>query len=108
MEGEGHAVRCASNGQTALRLAREELPDVVLLDVCLPAADGFEVCRRLKEDASAKPVPVIFRGALEETPEKTQGFAAGGADYLTKPFDVAEALVRARTRVALHRLQGAT
>ena len=106
MEGEGHAVRCASNGQTALRLASEELPDVVLLDVRLPDADGFEVCRSLKEDASAQPVPVIFLGALEETAEKTRGFAAGGADYITKPFDVAEALARVRTHVALRRLQG--
>ena len=105
MEGEGHAVRCASNGHTALRLASEELPDVVLLDVRLPDVDGIEMCRRLKREAGTRGVPVILLSALEDARDKVAGFAAGAVDYLVKPFQAEEVLARTHTHVALHRLQ---
>ena len=105
LEREGYEVRCAPSGQTALLFAREEPPELVLLDIRLPDVDGFEVCRRLKEDAGTHAVPVIFLSALEEAKDKVKGFAAGGADYIAKPFHAEEVLARVRTHVALYRLR---
>jgi DNA-binding response OmpR family regulator len=105
MEGEGYEVRCAPSGQTALLFAREEPPELILLDVRLPDVDGFEVCRRLKESAGTCGIPVIFLSALEDAKDKVKGFAVGGADYITKPFHAEEVLARVRTHVALYRLQ---
>lgn len=104
LEGEGYEIRCAPSGQTALLFAGEEPPDLVLLDVRLPDVDGFEVCRQLKEDAGTHAVPVIFLTALEEAKGKVEGFAAGGADYIAKPFHAEEVVARIRTHVALYRL----
>jgi formate hydrogenlyase transcriptional activator len=105
MEGEGCEVRSAPSGRTALIFAREEPPELILLDVRLPDVDGFEVCRQLKEDAGTRGVPVIFLSALEDAKERVKGFEAGGADYITKPFHAEEVLARVRTHVALYRLQ---
>ena len=105
MEGEGYEVRCAPSGSTALMFAHEEPPEVILLDVRLPDVDGFEVCRRLKENTGTCGTPVIFLSALEEATDKVKGFEAGGADYITKPFHAEEVLARVRTHVALYRLQ---
>ena len=105
LEREGYEVRCAPSGQTALLFVGEEPPDLVLLDIRLPDVDGFEVCRRLKEDAGTRAVPVIFLSAREMTEDKVKGFAAGGADYITKPFHAEEVLARVRKHVALHRMQ---
>src|SRR5512139_1708476 len=105
MEGEGYEVRSAPSGRTALMFAREEPPELILLDVRLPDVDGFEVCRHLKEDAGTRGVPVIFLSALEDAKDRVKGFEAGGADYITKPFHAEEVLARVRTHVALYRLQ---
>jgi formate hydrogenlyase transcriptional activator len=105
MEAEGYKVRCAPSGQTALMYAGEEPPELILLDVRLPDIDGFEVCRRLKEGAGTRAVPVIFLIALEGVENKVEGFAAGAADYITKPSHAEEVLARVRTHVALYRLQ---
>ena len=82
---EGYEVRCAPNGQTALMFAREDPPELILLDIRLPDMDGFQVCRRLKEDRTDN-IPVIFISGLDEVVDKVRGFAAGGVDYITKPF----------------------
>ena len=105
LAGAGHEVRCAPSGQTALLFASEEPPDLILLDIRLPGMDGFEVCRRLQEHASTRAVPVIFLSALEEAEDKVKAFAAGGVDYITKPFQGKEVLARVRTHIALHNLQ---
>jgi formate hydrogenlyase transcriptional activator len=105
MEAEGYVVRCAPSGQAALMSAREEPPDLVLLDVRLPDGDGFQVCRGLNDDPKTRGVPVIFLGTLEDAQDKVKGFAAGAADYIAKPFAIEEALGRVRTHVALYRLQ---
>ena len=105
MEGEGYEVRSAPSGRTALMFAREEPPELILLDVRLPDVDGFEVCRQLKEDAGTRGVPVIFLSALEDAEDRVKGFEAGGTDYITKPFHAEEVLARVRTHVALCRLQ---
>lgn len=101
---EGYEVRCAPNGQTALMFAREDPPELILLDIRLPDMDGFEVCRRLKEDKIDN-IPVIFISALHELIDKVKGFEAGGVDYITKPFQAEEVLARVETHLTLKRLQ---
>ncbi len=101
---EGYEVRCAPNGQTALMFAREDPPELILLDIRLPDMDGFEVCQRLKEDRIDN-IPVIFISALQELKDKVRGFAAGGVDYVTKPFQAQELLARVETHLTLKRLQ---
>jgi len=101
---EGYEVRCAPNGQTALMFAREDPPELILLDIRLPDMDGFEVCHHLNEDRTDN-IPVIFISALHELKNKVRGFAAGGVDYVTKPFQAEELLARVETHLTLKRLQ---
>jgi YesN/AraC family two-component response regulator len=84
----------ALNGEDGLRIAAEGQPDLILLDVQMPGIDGFAVCRRLKSQALTADIPVIFLSAAIETEDKLQGFAAGGADYIVKPFSEQEVLAR--------------
>jgi PAS domain S-box-containing protein len=105
VEGEGYEVQCAPSGHTALTFAREEPPELILLDIRLPDVDGFELCQRLKSDAGTCGIPVIFLGAVEDVQDIVKGFVAGGVDYVTKPFHAEEVLARVRTHVALHQLQ---
>jgi YesN/AraC family two-component response regulator len=77
-----------------VRIAREGHPDLILLDVQMPAMDGFSVCRQLKDDPSTADIPVIFLSAAIETEDKLRGFAAGAVDYITKPFSEREVLAR--------------
>lgn len=84
----------ALNGEDGLRIAGEGRPDLILLDVQMPVMDGFTVCRRLKESGGTADIPVIFLSAAIEIEDKLQGFAAGGADYITKPFAEQEVLAR--------------
>jgi DNA-binding NtrC family response regulator len=83
--------------------ACEDPPELILLDIRLPHLDGLQVCRRLKEDQKTSAIPVIFISALEETADKVQGFAAGGVDYVTKPFQREELLARVQTHLELKR-----
>ena len=87
------------NGQTALMFASEDPPELILLDIRLPDMDGFQVCRRLKEDQKTGGIPVIFISALDEVVDKVKGFAAGGVDYITKPFQSEELLARVETHL---------
>ncbi len=105
LTAEGYDVRGALNGQMALMFAREDSPDLILLDIRLPDTDGFQVCRRLKEDHKTAGIPVIFISGLEEVVDKVKGFAAGGVDYVTKPFQEEELLARVQTHLSLRRLQ---
>ena len=84
----------ALNGEDGLRIASEGQPGLILLDVQMPLMDGFGVCRRLKADPRTRHIPVIFLSAAIEIEDKLQGFAAGGADYITKPFSAQEVLAR--------------
>ncbi|HSR13566.1 MAG TPA: sigma 54-interacting transcriptional regulator [Thermodesulfobacteriota bacterium] len=102
---EGYEVRSAPTGQTALTFAREDPPELVLLDIRLPDMDGFEVCGELKREPQTANIPVIFISALEETGDKIKGFTAGAVDYVTKPFQGGELLARVETHLALIRLR---
>ena len=102
---EGYEVRCALDGHTALMFAREDPPELILLDIRLPDMDGFEVSQRLKEDQETGNIPVIFISGLGEVVDKVKGFAAGGVDYITKPFQGEEMLARVEVHLTLRRLQ---
>ena len=84
----------AQNGEDALRIAVDGRPNLILLDVMMPGTDGFTVCSRLKADSRTADIPVIFLSGAMETEDKLRGFAAGGADYMTKPFSQQEVLAR--------------
>jgi putative two-component system response regulator len=93
----GHQIRTAASGELALEAAGSKAPDLILLDVVMPVLDGFEVCRRLKDDAATANVSVIFVSGLIENAEQRKGFACGAVDYITKPFD--PTIVRARVQI---------
>ena len=95
----------AKNGKRALELARSHRPDLILLDILMPEMDGFEVCRRLKENPETEPIPVIFLSVMEAPGQKHHGFEVGGVDYVTKPFHADEVLARVRTHVTIKRLR---
>jgi diguanylate cyclase (GGDEF)-like protein len=98
--GGEYRVKFASSGSTALELANgDEKPDLILLDVMMPDMDGYEVCRRLHESPETCDIPVIFVTAKHEACEQVQGFASGGVDFITKPFDLT--IVRARVQAHL-------
>ncbi len=94
LDEAGYAVLVATNGESALQRARQSRPDVILLDAVMPGMDGFEVARRLKADPQTQPIPVVFMTGLTETEHVVAAFAAGGADYVTKPIRPPEVLAR--------------
>ncbi len=102
---EGYEVRPADRPQLAINSALAKPPALILLDVRMPEMDGFEVCKRLKQDSRAGDIPIIFISALQDVKDKIRGFEAGGVDYITKPFQEAEILARVRTHIQLHRMQ---
>lgn len=87
LEAHYHTVLLAENGPQALRLARRELPEIILLDVMMPGMDGFEVCRRLKADPVTSYIPVVMVTALSDAEDRVKGLDAGAEDFLTKPVD---------------------
>jgi signal transduction histidine kinase len=101
----GYRLMVAEDGEEALAQVARTPPDLVLLDVMMPGIDGFETCRRLRERASSRDVPVIFMTALTDTAEKVKGFSVGAVDYITKPIQHEEALARVSTHLTLRRLR---
>lgn len=95
----GYTVLVATSGEAAIARARQSLPDVVLLDAMMPGMDGFEVARRLKADFATRAIPLIFMTGLTETEHVVAAFAAGGADYVTKPIRPAEVIARIAAHV---------
>jgi CheY-like chemotaxis protein len=101
----GYQLMVAEDGEEALAQTERTLPDLILLDVMMPGIDGFETCRRLKQRAATREVPVLFMTALNETTDKVKAFAAGAVDYITKPIEHEEAMARVQTHLTLRRLQ---
>jgi two-component system response regulator MprA len=97
---EGYDVQLAADGLEALRIARANPPDLIVLDVMLPGMDGLEVCRRLRRGAA---VPILMLTARDAVPDRIAGLDSGADDYLVKPFDFDELL--ARIRALLRRVQ---
>jgi DNA-binding NtrC family response regulator len=104
LEPRGYEILAASNAEQALRIAAKTLPDLVLLDVVLPGVDGFSVCRTLKEKETTRAIPVLFVTAKDDTEWVLRGFRAGGVDYIPKPFQAEEVLVRVETHLQIARL----
>ncbi|MBI2502119.1 MAG: sigma-54-dependent Fis family transcriptional regulator [Candidatus Latescibacteria bacterium] len=104
LEEAGYLILVAPTGKLALRIAAEVRPDLVLLDVLLPDLNGFEVCHRLKAEPLTRDIPVVFLTSQPETEEVIRGFRAGGVDYILKPFQREELLVRIRTHLEKARL----
>jgi two-component system OmpR family response regulator len=93
LQHHGFSVTTAENGRVALDLIPKERPDLVLLDVMMPDLDGFEVCRRLRQEGNR--TPVLFLTARDATEDKVRGLTLGGDDYLQKPFSLDELVARA-------------
>lgn len=90
---EGFTVQVALDGESGLKAARDNPPDLVILDVMLPGLDGYEVCRRLR---AAGPVPILMLTAREAVPDRVKGFESGADDYVVKPFAFEELIARVR------------
>ena len=96
VRAHGYVSLCVYDGEAALRAAREEHPDVILLDIMMPGMDGIEVCRRLKADPETRSVPVIMVSAKTEQSDRIAGLRGGADDYVTKPFNLEELFLRIR------------
>jgi DNA-binding NtrC family response regulator len=104
LEPQGYQILVAQNGEGAIALALRAQPDLILLDVMMPGADGYEICRRLKNDPRTADIPVLFISARNDTSSLVEGFRAGGVDYVIKPFQAEEVLSRVGTHLRLSRL----
>lgn len=98
-------VRGSNSGRYALKSIKKKLPDLILLDIKMPEMDGYEICRRLKNDLLLTDIPVIFLSGLKDSTSKIKGFEVGGVDYITKPFQPQEILARVRTHLAMSRMK---
>lgn len=97
LEKEGYTTLVAHDGQTALELALSENPDAILLDVMLPKMDGFEVCRKIRENKRS--TPILMLTARDEEVDKVLGLELGADDYITKPFSVRELMARVKANL---------
>jgi phosphate regulon transcriptional regulator PhoB len=102
---DGYDVVLAANGSDAVKQAHEAHPDVVLLDIMVPQLNGWEICRRLKQDAETRAIPVIMVTGRVEEGDKVLGFEVGADDYVTKPFSFRELLARIRAVARRGRLE---
>ena len=108
LDDAGFTVLIATDGESALTLVDQITPDLVLMDALMPGMDGFETCRRLKNEKLLSHVPVVFMTGLSETEHVVQGLAAGGVDYVTKPIIVEELLARIRVHLTNARIAHGT
>jgi DNA-binding response OmpR family regulator len=102
---KGYHVFAMTSGEAAIKSAAASRPELILLDVMMPGMNGYETCRKLKENPEMHDVAVIFLSAMNETDDKIKGFEAGGVDYITKPFQLDEVIVRVKTHLTVHKLQ---
>ena len=101
----GYKVRPAPNGKLALRSVRSILPDLILLDIMMPDMDGYQLCELLKADELTRDIPVIFISAKDEVLDKVKAFSLGGADYISKPFQIEEVVARVANQLRFRQLQ---
>ena len=98
---EGYFVQAAINGEMALKIVQKKKPDLILLDIMMPGIDGYEVCKRLKSDATTYDIPVIFLTAKAEVEDETKGLDLGAVDYITKPISPPILKARVKTQLEL-------
>jgi signal transduction histidine kinase len=95
----------SNSGEHAIQLLEEIEPDLILMDIMMPVMNGFETCKRIKKNPKTAHIPIIFLSALDDKEAKLEGFAVGGQDYITKPFQQEETLARVETHIRLKKLQ---
>ncbi len=105
LEGYGFQLSVATDGETALKQSQLDPPTLILLDVMMPGMDGFATCRSLKAHENTKDIPVIFMTSLSDTESKIKGFAVGAVDYVEKPIQQQELLVRVTTHLKIGNLR---
>ena len=99
LESEGFRVSTADNGEDALMMVAEEMPDLIVLDWMLPNVSGIEICRRLKTRPDTRAVPIIMLSARSEEVDRVRGLETGADDYVIKPYSVVELMARARAQL---------
>jgi two-component system phosphate regulon response regulator PhoB len=99
LEAEGYLVINADNGEDAMMLVEEEMPDVIVLDWMMPQLSGIEVCRRLKSKSTTHGIPVIMLSARSEDVDRVRGLETGADDYVVKPYSVIELMARVRSQL---------
>jgi DNA-binding NtrC family response regulator len=104
LEPEGHEIYAAAHAEQALKLASRIMPDLILLDVVMPGRDGFSICQILKGDETTREIPVLFVTAKLETESILRGFRVGAVDYIPKPFQAEEVVIRVATHLKISRL----
>jgi DNA-binding response OmpR family regulator len=100
--GQGYSVEVAARGDDALTMCRQQLPDLIVLDIMLPDMDGYAVCRELRTTTRTSHIPIIFLTQRDERGDKIAGLEIGADDYITKPFDIEELKLRIRTAIRTH------
>jgi DNA-binding response OmpR family regulator len=101
LKGRGFNLVTAEDGETGFEKAKNELPDLILLDVLMPEMDGFEVCRLLKDHEITKTIPVIFMTSLTEIDDISRAFSIGAVDYVCKPFQFEEVMARINAHLTI-------
>ena len=101
LTGESYEIEAAMSGEEALDWLNERPFDLILMDVMMPGMNGYEVCRKIKENSNLSSIPIIFLTARTETEDIVRGFEAGAVDYVTKPFRTTELLSRVKTHMKI-------
>ena len=96
-------IRATTNGIMALKAAKKNPPDLILLDIKMPEVDGYELCSIFKKEESLKDIPIIFISALDNIEDKVRAFEEGGVDYITKPFEPKEIQARIKTQLEIYK-----
>ena len=104
LKSEYYTVYTATNGFDAIDIAKEKFPDVILLDVMMPEIDGFETCRRIKNDPKLSIIPVVMVTALTDQDDRVKGLESGADDFITKPIDEFHLFARVRSLIRIKEL----
>ncbi len=105
LASQGYDIEESDRGKLAIKIAKTDPPDIILLDAAMPEMDGFEVCQILKSDRRTQNIPIIFISAMKEAKDKTKAFNLGGNDYITKPFQIEEVIARVKNQLKIQSLQ---
>ncbi len=101
----GYRLCLFRKGSHALKSLQHGIPDLILLDICMPEMDGYELCKRIKQSPECASVPILFISALDDVSDKVKAFNIGGVDYITKPFQADEVLARIKTHLSIAHLE---
>ncbi|MGL6339956.1 MAG: response regulator, partial [Waterburya sp.] len=101
LQKRGYQTCCVNNGSEAIEIARSGWADLILLDIQMPNMDGYQVCEQLKAESQTREIPVIFISALDAFADKQKAFKVGGVDYISKPFEIKEVVVRVTNQIAI-------